>query len=65
MNFEHQIESLQNQLSTLQSRIQDDDQEKTSDKNDTQMGEAERKNLQDRIEQAEDRSSTVSRITLK
>jgi peptidoglycan hydrolase CwlO-like protein len=65
VNFEHQIESLQNQLSTLQSRIQDDDQEKTSDKNDTQMGEAERKNLQDRIEQAEDRSSTVSRITLK
>ena len=44
-------------MKTLQSRL--DDQATTNEGN-AQLGEAERKNLQERAEQAEDRALTVS-----
>ena len=60
INFENQIESLTNELKSAQSRLEDASNTEGNEETDTGLGEAERKNLQERAEQAEDRALSVS-----
>ena len=59
VNFEHQVETMQKQLETLERRLEDSEREKNDTEEENSVGVAERKHLEERIEQAEDRAATV------